>query len=105
MFFIERAWRPFDLVQAEDRLHRIGQVNKVIINYFDAAGTVDVKIAKLLANKLATAAQVIDGENLSETEAQERVLGEMFGEGAEEFLANQSGDADDDLPEWADPES
>jgi SWI/SNF-related matrix-associated actin-dependent regulator 1 of chromatin subfamily A len=105
MFFIERAWRPFDLVQAEDRLHRIGQINKVIINYFDAAGTVDVKIAKLLANKLATAAQVIDGENLSESEAQVRVVGEMFGEGAEEFLANQSADADDDLPEWADPES
>lgn len=102
MIFLERDWRPFDLVQAEDRIYRIGTTNKVIITYYDAAGTVDDMIAKLLASKISTAAKVIDGEDLSETEAQNRVLGEMFGEDVAGLTPNQ-GYAD--LPEWADPES
>lgn len=102
MIFIERDWRPFDLVQAEDRLHRIGQKNNVIITYYDAAGTVDEKIATLLTNKLTTAAKVIDGENLSLEEAQDRVLGEMFGQEVEPLIPNRGYE---DLPEWADPES
>jgi hypothetical protein len=104
MFFIERDWRPLLLVQAEDRVHRLSQKNNVFINYFDAAGTVDEQIAKLLVNKIRTSAEAIDGVDCSEAEGQDMVLGEMFGEGASSFARNQSADADD-LPEWADPES
>jgi SWI/SNF-related matrix-associated actin-dependent regulator 1 of chromatin subfamily A len=76
--FVERAWRPADLVQAEDRIHRIGQKNDCLVTYLDAVGTIDASIAALLADKVATAAGVIDGEDLSDADAASRVLGDLF---------------------------
>lgn len=40
--FIERAWVPGQNEQAEDRLHRIGQDNKVTVLIYEAEDTVDV---------------------------------------------------------------
>lgn len=39
--FVERDWTPANNMQAEDRLHRIGQENTVTIVNIEAAGTVD----------------------------------------------------------------
>lgn len=78
MLFMERAWRPGDNVQAEDRIYRIGQRNKVTITYLDADGTIDAVIATLLMDKVATAAGVIDGINYSEDDAVAAVFGAMF---------------------------
>lgn len=80
MAFVERSFRAMDLVQAEDRIHRIGQTREVTITYFDARGTIDEKIAKLLMKKTITIAGVIDGEPLDEHQAADRVFGSMFGE-------------------------
>lgn len=77
-FFLERAWKPGTCVQAEDRIHRIGQRNKAIITYYDCPGTIDVKIAKLLADKVSTIAGVIDGRALDEEDALDEVMGDMF---------------------------
>jgi len=77
MFFVERNWRPADQLQAEDRCHRIGQKNELTITYYDGEGTMDAAMALLLADKVATAAAVVDGANLSEEEALQVVLGEM----------------------------
>lgn len=77
--FVERAWRPSDLVQAEDRIWRIGQDNKCTITYLDAAGTIDETIGEMLKSKQSTIAGVIDGVDLSEEEATEFVFGTMFG--------------------------
>lgn len=76
--FFERVWRPSDLVQAEDRIHRIGTKNTVTITYLDAEGTIDQKIAMLLLDKTKTAAGVIDGVDLDDDGASQLVLGEMF---------------------------
>lgn len=80
MAFVERSFRAMDLVQAEDRIHRIGQTRDVSITYFDARGTIDEKIARLLMRKTATIAGVIDGEALDEHQAAQRVFGSMFGD-------------------------
>lgn len=77
--FLERAWRPADLVQAEDRCHRIGQKNKVMITYLDAAGTIDQAVSSLLVDKQSTVAAIVDGENLSEQDAVRHVFGVLCG--------------------------
>jgi len=78
--FIERMWRPADLSQAEDRLHRIGQKNHVFITYLDAEGTIDSKLGQLLVTKNEAFSAVIDGVELQTEEAAGLVFGEMFRE-------------------------
>jgi len=78
--FVERSWRPMDLVQAEDRIHRIGQTRPVTITYMDAKGTIDVAMSRVLLGKTATIAGVIEGEAIDEQEAARRVFGIMCGQ-------------------------
>lgn len=85
MVFIERMWRPADQLQAEDRIHRIGQEQKVFITYLDAEGTIDQKLAQLLMLKSETAAAVIDGVDLSMEESAALVMGEMLAGGGDLF--------------------
>jgi len=77
--FVERAWRPSDLVQAEDRIWRIGQPNKCTITYLDAAGTIDEVIGEMLLSKQSTIAGVIDGVDLDKEQSAALVFGKMFG--------------------------
>jgi len=78
MLFVERAWRPADLAQAEARIFRRGQKNNCLFTYMDAEGTVDGKMAMLLKQKAGTIAAVIHGVNLEDEDAAALVLGEMF---------------------------
>jgi SWI/SNF-related matrix-associated actin-dependent regulator 1 of chromatin subfamily A len=57
--FAELDWTPANLVQAEDRLHRIGQENPVNIYYTVSQGSIDGKLAKVLGDKQ----EVIDAFN------------------------------------------
>jgi len=79
VLFLERSFVPAMLVQAEDRIHRIGQKNKCTVVYLDAAGTIDNILGTMLVDKTATIAQVIDGLNLTSDQAEEHVFGQMFG--------------------------
>jgi hypothetical protein len=83
MLFLERIWRPADQVQAEDRIHRLGQTGAVQITYLDGVGTIDQKMGMLLMDKTETAAEYIDGENLSHAESFYRVFGTMMSETGE----------------------
>jgi SWI/SNF-related matrix-associated actin-dependent regulator 1 of chromatin subfamily A len=97
MYFLERVWSPFTLMQAEDRIHRIGATgDKVTITYFDAAGTIDETIGNLLMKKLRTSAEVLSGVELSDDE----VAGVLFGERALSPNARMV-----TQPDWAQPES
>jgi superfamily II DNA or RNA helicase len=59
--FLELAWTPAKHDQAEDRTHRIGQERSVTAWYLLAAGTIDERIAALLAEKRDVVDSVTDG--------------------------------------------
>ena len=50
--FLELHWTPGNILQAEDRAHRIGQTNNVNITYLVSKGdSIDMKIWDMLARK------------------------------------------------------
>lgn len=49
--FGELDWSPGAMRQAEDRAHRIGQVNSVLIHYFVAEDTIQARMCRRLAEK------------------------------------------------------
>ncbi|XP_050239570.1 uncharacterized protein LOC126688785 isoform X2 [Quercus robur] len=61
VIFAELSWTPGDLIQAEDRAHRIGQVSAVNIYYLLANDTVDDIIWDVVQSKLENLGQMLDG--------------------------------------------
>ena len=61
VIFGELSWTPGDIVQAEDRAHRIGQKNAVNVQFLVAKDTVDDIMWGSVANKLETLGVVLDG--------------------------------------------
>ena len=62
--FVELAWSPSDHSQAEDRIHRIGQLaDSLNIYYLLARGTVEEKIAELIDSKQKIVDAVLDGKD------------------------------------------
>lgn len=51
MFFVELDWVPGNVSQAEDRIHRIGQVDSVLIQHLVADGSIDARMAQTLVDK------------------------------------------------------
>jgi len=51
VIFAEMDWSPAIHLQAEDRLHRIGQKNTVFAYYLIGSGTLDDHVANVLVNK------------------------------------------------------
>lgn len=73
VIFAELSWTPGDIIQAEDRVHRIGQVSSVNIYYLLANYTVDDIIWDVVQNKLENLGQMLDGhENTLEVAAKQR---------------------------------
>ena len=58
--FAELDWVPGNMKQAEDRAHRIGQKNNVLIQYLVAPG-IDAEIGRALARKIEVIEQTIGG--------------------------------------------
>ncbi|XP_012573447.1 uncharacterized protein [Cicer arietinum] len=74
VIFAELSWTPGDLIQAEDRVHRIGQVSSVNIYYLLANDTVDDIIWDVVQSKLDNLGQMLDGhENTLKVSADEPV--------------------------------
>lgn len=65
--FLELPWSPGKLEQAIDRVHRIGQSQKVIAYFLLARGSVEMRIAKLLDHKLSIVKRILDGEDVEQT--------------------------------------
>jgi len=65
--FVELPWTPGALVQAEDRVLRIGQeAQNVQIWYLLAQGTIEEDIAEMLDVKTQVLAQILDGAKVDE---------------------------------------
>ena len=45
--FVERQWTPGIEEQMEDRLHRIGQTNAVLIHYMQIEKSLDEKLSRI----------------------------------------------------------
>jgi SWI/SNF-related matrix-associated actin-dependent regulator of chromatin subfamily A-like protein 1 len=61
--FLELPWTPGDVLQAEDRVHRIGQEQPCVIYYLMAARTIDEDMAKLIDKKRSILNAVLDGSH------------------------------------------
>jgi SWI/SNF-related matrix-associated actin-dependent regulator 1 of chromatin subfamily A len=49
--FAELSWAPADLSQCEDRLHRVGTVDSVLVQHLVLEGSLDAMMAKVLLKK------------------------------------------------------
>lgn len=64
--FVELPWTPGAASQAEDRAHRIGQMDNVTCWYLIAHGTVEEDIAEILDGKMKVLSAVLDGREADE---------------------------------------
>lgn len=60
--FIEFAWTPGQMTQAEDRCHRIGQTESVTVWHLIATETIEDKIVELIESKRVVVDVVTDGK-------------------------------------------
>lgn len=58
--FVELDWSPSQLQQAEDRCHRIGQLNNVTVYYLFAKNTIDENITTSVIRKMGVINAMID---------------------------------------------
>jgi SWI/SNF-related matrix-associated actin-dependent regulator of chromatin subfamily A-like protein 1 len=59
--FAELDWTPARLTQCEDRAHRIGQRDNVLVQHLVVDGSIDAMIAEKLVEKQGIIEQAIDG--------------------------------------------
>lgn len=74
--FVELGWTPGEHDQAEDRIHRIGQVGSVNIYYLIASDTVDIDIYDLIEKKREITNVVNKGEY---SEGNISIMNELIG--------------------------
>ena len=63
MIHFDRWWNPAVEDQATDRAYRIGQTRSVMVHKFSCAGTIEARIADLLASKRGLSAGLLSGGN------------------------------------------
>ena len=80
VLFLELDWTPAKHDQAEDRCHRIGQVDAVNAYYLLAADSVDEAISVLLERKRAVIGAVTDGQPEDEESVVDALVRELRGE-------------------------
>lgn len=79
--FLELPWTPGELVQAEDRCHRIGQKNTVNVYYLLADMTIENDIAELLDEKRKVLDAVLDGKTEADTPLLTELIDRYFSRG------------------------
>lgn len=65
--FAELDWVPANMSQAEDRCHRIGQTESVLVQHLVLDGSLDARMAELLVQKQAIADGVLDASTADKT--------------------------------------
>ena len=64
--FAELDWVPGNMTQAEDRCHRIGQANSVLVQHLVLENSLDATMAKTLVKKQNVIDQALDAEIANE---------------------------------------
>ena len=59
--FAELDWVPGNMSQAEDRCHRIGQTDSVLVQHVVLDGSIDARLARTLIDKQAVITMAVDG--------------------------------------------
>lgn len=62
VIFAELDWVPGNVTQAEDRAHRIGQHNMVMVEHLVLEGSLDARMAEILVEKQSVIEQALDKE-------------------------------------------
>lgn len=65
VIFVELFWTPGALLQAEDRVHRIGQLSAVKIYYLVADNCIDALLWPLLESKMKVLGEIFEGKENS----------------------------------------
>lgn len=79
MLIVELPWSPGVALQAEDRIHRIGQNAAVLIQYLVATGTLDEAMWKSISRKASVSHSILDGHSESEFQsASEHQYGDFW---------------------------
>lgn len=73
----DRWWNPAVEEQASDRAHRIGQTRSVQVHRMITTGTIEQRVAELLARKQALADAVLVGGEAALTELSDRELRDL----------------------------
>lgn len=60
VYFAEEDWVPGNMSQAEDRAHRIGQKDTVMVQHLVMEGTIDCRIAEVAIAKQKVIDQILD---------------------------------------------
>jgi SWI/SNF-related matrix-associated actin-dependent regulator 1 of chromatin subfamily A len=60
VIFVELDWVPGIMQQAEDRLHRYGQVNPVLVQHLVVLSSIDAKLSETLLQKQAVIDAALD---------------------------------------------
>jgi len=60
VIFVELPWTPGELSQAEDRCHRIGQQDNVLVQHIVLEGSIDQRMAQALVEKQNVIDQAMD---------------------------------------------
>ena len=66
VIFAELDWVPGNMSQAEDRCHRIGQSNHVLIQHLVLEGSIDAQLANVLVSKQKVIDKALDDETATE---------------------------------------
>lgn len=64
VIFAEVEWRPGDLFQAEDRLHRIGQKSTVLVQYLVINDSIDSYMINKILSKIEIIESVVDSKKV-----------------------------------------
>lgn len=62
MILLESGWTPALIEQAEDRIHRIGQMQPVLVEHFAIRGSVDARQFEIQAQKTATISAIMGNQ-------------------------------------------
>lgn len=82
VIFCELSWNPSDLLQAEDRAHRIGQERSCVnVSYILAKNTLDDLMWPMIKRKLAVLSSTFDAGKGSRIDVEFRAEGRLDHDG------------------------